>query len=124
MENGVFPKNSKLARVSDIFKGRSFRNNLGNYRPIFVLSVIARLFEKLVHQQLFSFTKDSLAKMQSGFRAGFSTETSPLHTTNQSILNIDRKGAIFGLILARKLEHYSIRDTKLRWFQSYLSDRS
>ena len=81
--------------------------------------------------------KDSLAKMQSGFKPGFSTETSRLNTTNQWILNIDKKGYNLVLFLnlrkafnaisydipAKKLEHYGISDTELTWFQSYASDR-
>ena len=37
-----------------------------NYRPITVLSVIARLFEKLVYEQLFLYFNDYLYKKQSG----------------------------------------------------------
>ena len=37
-----------------------------NYRPISVLSVIARLFETLVHEQLFLYFNDYLYKKQSG----------------------------------------------------------
>ena len=37
-----------------------------NYRPITVLSVIARLVEKLVHEQLFLYFNDYLYKKQSG----------------------------------------------------------
>ena len=51
----------------------------------------------LVHQQLFSFIKDSLAKMQSGVILGFSTETSLLIATNQWILNIGKKVLLLDL---------------------------
>ena len=45
---GIFPDNLKISRISAIYKGRGTRSNLDHYRPISVLSVIARLFEKLV----------------------------------------------------------------------------
>ena len=38
----------KMARVTPIYKDGS-RNEISNYRPISVLPVVSRLFEKLVH---------------------------------------------------------------------------
>ena len=46
LEIDAFPDNLKLARISAIFKGKGSRLNPDHYRPISVLSVITRLFEK------------------------------------------------------------------------------
>ena len=63
-----------------------------------VLSVVSRLFEKLVHEQLYPYIKDSLSKTQSGFKPGHSsTESGLLNTTNKWIINIDKEH--FNLIL-------------------------
>ena len=78
----IFPDNLKISRISAIYKGKGTRSNPDHYRAISVLSVIARLFEKLVHNQLFTFLKTDLSRVQSGFKPGFSTETSLLNTTN------------------------------------------
>ena len=86
--------NLKVARISAIYKGKGSRSNHDNYRPISVLSVVSRLFEKLVHEQLYSYIKDSLSKRQSGFKPGHSTELSLLNTTNKWIINIDKKTLI------------------------------
>ena len=71
---GVFPDNLKVARISAMYRGKGSRSNPDNYRPISVLSVVSRLFEKLVHEQLYSYIKDSLSETQSGFKPGHSTE--------------------------------------------------
>ena len=42
---GIFPSDWKLAKVSPIFKNGS-KSNLNNYRPISVISAIAKFFEK------------------------------------------------------------------------------
>ena len=63
-----------------------------NYRPVSVLSVISRLFEKLVFRQLYSYfdrNKLNFCK-QSGFRSLRSVLTCLLRCTNDWYMNIDR----------------------------------
>ena len=54
LATGIFSDNLKVARISAIYKGKGSRSNPDNCRPISVLSVVSRLFEKLVHEQLYS----------------------------------------------------------------------
>ena len=127
----------KVSYICPIYKGKGSKSDPDNYRPISVLSVVARLFEKLVHDQLLKHLERYLYSNQSGFRPKHSTETSLLNTTNQLFLNIDRGqyniGAFVDLrkafdtvnhsILLCKLWHYGITGKELRWFKSYLSHR-
>ena len=89
-KEGIFPDNLKVARICPIYKGKGSKSDPDNYRPISVLSVVARLFEKLVHDQLLKHLDKYLYSNQSGFRPRHSTETSLLNATNQLFLNIDR----------------------------------
>ena len=57
---GVFPKNLKTGKICPVYKGKGFRSDPENYRPISVLSVTARVFEKLIHEQLFPYFNDYL----------------------------------------------------------------
>ena len=138
LAQGKYLDNLKLARISAIYKGKGSKSNPDNYRPISVLSAVARLFEKLVHQQFFPHLKGLLLNNQSGFKPGHSTETSLLNTTNKWIINIDngclnltlfldlRKAfdTIDHKILLEKLDYYGIKDNDLSWFESYLSNRN
>ena len=59
-----------------------------NYRPISVISIVAKIMEKLVHSQLFSYLEwfDILIILivsQHGFRPLHSTVTALLKLTNQ-----------------------------------------
>ena len=51
LQTAIFPDDWKLAKVSPVFK-EGARTDCGNYRPIFVISVVAKLFEKLIYNQL------------------------------------------------------------------------
>ena len=95
---GVFPDEWKEAVVTPIFKSDD-PQYYGDYRPISVLSIIAKIFESLISQQLFEFldNNENLTKYQSGFRKGHSTMTPLLNSTNQWLLNTD-KGLINGIL--------------------------
>ena len=50
----IFPDDFKVARVTPIHKGGE-RDDIGNYRPISILSTVARVFEKLIYAQLYDY---------------------------------------------------------------------
>ena len=52
LTEGVFPDDWKLANVHPVFKSGDSRL-LTNYRPISVLSILAKVFESLVHKQVY-----------------------------------------------------------------------
>ena len=71
---GIFPDSWKIAKVFPIHKGNA-KNDPCNYRPISVLPILAKVFEKIVFNQLYSYlaVNNILTKFQSGFRSGHST---------------------------------------------------
>ena len=68
IQTAIFPDEWKMARVTPIFK-EGDKTNCGNYRPISVISAIAKLFEKLVCNQLSIFLLENniISEQQSGF---------------------------------------------------------
>ena len=135
LETGIFPEVWKLARVAPIFK-TGVKSDMSNYQPISVLSTVARVFEKIVYEQLYDYFEKNrfLTKYQSGFRRFHSTVTAMLKNTNGWLLNMD-KGHYNGVILfdlkkafdtidhgilKEKLKNYGIQNTELAWFGSYL----
>ena len=72
----VFPDLWKEAIVTPLFKSGN-RDDLGNYRPISVLSTLGKLLERCVHDQCYEYltSHNLLSASQSGFRKAHSTTT-------------------------------------------------
>ena len=74
-----------------IFK-QGDRSDMNNYRPISVISAIAKVFERTIYSQLSSYLSENniFSHYQSGFRSFHSTMTALLEATDNWAFNIDR----------------------------------
>ena len=72
----------------------------GNYRPVSILPVISKIFEKNVHKQLVAYLNSNnlLYEFQSGFRQAFSTDTALTSLSDRVRLNMD-DGLYTGVVL-------------------------
>ena len=77
--------------MAPIYKSGSI-SEIGNYRPMSVLPTLARIFERLVCDQLADYLEGNkyLNKYQSGFRKFHSTVTAMLRNSYDWLLNIDK----------------------------------
>ena len=139
ISTGIIPNDWKSARITPIYKADS-KVDPANYRPISVLSVIGKLFEKAIFNQVYAYLNENnlLSKYQSGFRPMHSTLTALIDITDNWYLNIDGglTNAIMFIdlkkafdtidheILLSKLELYGFKGASLNLFQDYLSDRT
>ena len=80
LTTGVFPDSLKKARVTPIPK-EGDKCNLSNYRPISVLPVNSKVFEKVAYTQLYDYFENNsiLHNQQHGFRAKKSTTQAIFH---------------------------------------------
>lgn len=138
LRTGVVPSDFKMARVIPLFK-KGNRNTESNYRPVSILPVLSKVFEKIVYIQFYSYLCDHnlIYKFQSGFRAGFSTDTALSYLCDKIKFNMDA-GLYTGLvmldlqkafdtvdhnILLQKIKASGAKDNVVNWFNSYVSDR-
>ena len=70
----IVPTDFKLANIIPVYK--TSRTNLGNYRPIWLLSIFNKILEKLMYNRLLNFLNrnDIFFEKQFGFRSSHSTE--------------------------------------------------
>ena len=129
---------SLVFKVTAIFK-KGKKDEMNNYRPISVISVVAKIFEKLIFEQLYEYLNNNnlISASQSGFRTLHSTLTALIETVDNWSINIDNgllNGVIFidlkkafdtidHAILLRKLQIYGVDQNGIKFFESYLSNR-
>jgi hypothetical protein len=139
INQGVFPDLMKIAKIRPVHK-KCNRHEISNYRPISVLSIFSKIFEKMIYSRLVSFiTKYKiLTENQYGFQKNKSTISACQSFIEKVQEALDRRSFVVGILfdlskaynvidhqtLLEKLEHYEIRGTIKAWLKSYLTLRS
>ena len=142
LRDGVLPDCEKLAYVTPNLKKLGLDADCtSNYRPVFNLSFLSKLIERLVCRQLTTYLTNHhlLAPLQSAYREHHSTETATLRVASDVfnaadagqvtvVTLLDLSAAFDSVnhdILLRRLNiSYGVGGTVLRWITSFLSNRT
>ena len=139
IKTGVYIDDWKKAWVVPIFKSED-RKKCENYRPISILPIISKIFERSVFNQLYEFLNANylLSKHQFGFRPKYSTLAALIQMCDAWYENMDNgelNGVVFidirkafdsinhNILLRKMKDQFGISNIELKLFESYLSDR-
>lgn len=139
IETSTYPSLWKMALVRPIPK-KPNPVDLKDLRPISILPCLSKILEKVVHAQVMHYceTQYILPLYQSGFRKRHSTATALLDVVDNILTSQDSGSGTmlalldfsrafdsinFSLMLA-KMVYYGFDRNCLKWFDSYLHDRS
>ena len=138
LSEGHYPLCWKLGKVTPIFKSGDISNPC-NYRPITLLPVLSKIFEKHLNSELMDYLNKNkiLCDLQAGFRSNHSC-TDIVHKIIHDCLDDKAKGKVVAMlfldfrkafdcvdhsILKKKLCYYGIRNDVLKLICSYLQGR-
>lgn len=133
---GSFPSKWKEAHILPIHKKGS-KTKIENYRPISILNVFSKVFEKSVNEVIYPILSRGIPPQQHGFYKGRSTTTNLVEFLNFVLRRMDKRkqvdviytdfekafDRVDHVILLRKLYRLGLRGDLFRWVTSYISMR-
>ena len=140
LHTGTYPLLWKLANVTPVYK-KSDKQIVKNYRPISLLPLCGKIFEKIVFDALYNhiIRNNLLTRNQSGFRPLDSCPNqllyliSEIHEAFEDPKSLEVRAVFLDISkafdkvwhegLLFKLKQNGVAGNLLHFFQSYLSDR-
>lgn len=137
LREGYVPRVWKAANITPVFKCGS-KNIVSNYRPISLLSTLSKVLERLVHNNVYSSFHNIIIPEQHGFVKNRSTVSNLVLYANFLFDKMDKRLQIDSIytdfckafdkvdheILLQKIAYNGIRGNLLRWFSSYVTNRT
>ena len=134
--NHSYPESLKLADVAPMHK-KEERTLAKNYRPVSLIPVLSKLFEKNMYDEIIDFIENSLSPYLFGFRKGHSTEQCLVVMLEAWRKALDEKGTAGAMLtdlskafdclnhnlLIAKLNAYGFSLDALKFIRSYLKGR-
>ena len=136
IKQNIFPNNMKCAEVSPIFK-KADNLSKSNYRPVSVLTVMSKVYESVMNDQLTDYFSNLFEELLSAFRKSFSCQSLLMKCIEDWKMSLDNNNIIGTLfmdlskafdclshsLLVAKLHAYGLDISACELIASYLSDR-
>lgn len=138
IETDYFPSNWKCAIVKPYPKVLN-PESFGDLRPVSILPALSKIFEKIMHKQIFKYLCDSniLNNHQSGFRPEHSTASALAHVLDEILAGCDGNmvtamvlldyskafDTINHEVLYAQFKYYGFHFKAINLIKSYLSNR-
>ena len=131
-----FPNKLKEADISPLHKSLD-KISLKNYRPVSILHVVSKIFEKIMQNQMNDYVESMLSPFLCGFRKGYSTQYALVYLIEKWKETLDKGGFACALLmdlskafdmvnhelLIAKLAAYGFSQSALKLLFDYLLNR-
>ena len=139
LDHGSVPEDWKTALITPLFK-KADKNDVQNYRPISLTSIICKLLEHIIHSTIMDFVDSNniLTDFQHGFRQGRSCESQLITTIRDFSNSLNASSQVDAIlldfskafdkvdhsILLSKMYEMGIQGPLLSWSASFLQGRT
>ena len=136
LKQSMFPHAWSESRIVPLYKFGS-RNEMINYRPITLINNFAKIFEIVLHSQMYSHVTTCLAPQKHGFTKGKSTVTNLILKTQFLAECIDKRSQVDCIymdfsktfdrlnhqLLLTKMDEFGFSASLILLFKTYLPNR-
>ena len=136
IKNKKFPDSLKLSDIVPVHK-RKDPTDKTNYRPVSILPLLSKVFEKVMYIQLYDYMENFLNQLLCGFRKAHSTQHALFRLIQSWQKELDESGFVGTILMdlskaydclphdlmVAKLEAYGISKEGLQLISDYLSYR-
>ena len=133
---GIFPDGLKLANIAPVHKKDEVTDK-ENYRPVSVLPLLSKIFEKVIYDQLSQYLEKHLISLLCGFRKAHSSQHALFKLLQAWQDELDKSGFVGTILmylckaydslphdlLVAKFEAYGIDKNGLNLIHNYLTNR-
>ena len=140
IDDGVYPANFKISKTIALFKGGNLDpNDPVSYRPISILNTVNKVFERLLHNQLYYYLEchNLIPEFQYGYRKNHSTCHAILDFVKEIETTLDQNEVAVSIfmdlskafdtvdknILCSKLKKLGVSTESVNIIYSYMSNR-
>ena len=86
-----FPNELKYAEITPVYK-KNNRHEKENYKPFSIISVISKILERCLYDQIYKNISNTLSRHQMGYRKGYSSQHSLVAMFEKWNENLDKGG--------------------------------
>ena len=131
-----FPNELNYVDINPVYKENK-RHDKENYRAVSIISVISKILERCLYDQIYKNIDNTLSRHQIGYRKGYSSQHSLIAMFEKWKKNLDKRGECGALfvdlskafdclqhdLLLAKLNAYGFDYKSLKLISSFLSNR-
>ena len=136
LASSIIPSQWKEANTIPVFKNGD-RSKVSNYRPVYLLSVLSKVMERCIYQNVYKSVENIINPLQHGFIGGKSCATELVKVydmvsknfdssiqTDMLFLNFSKAfDSVSHTVLLHKLELLVFSGQLLTWFTGYSNNR-
>ena len=136
LSQGIFPDSLKFANITPVHK-KDEATDKQNYRPVSVLPLLSKVFEKVIYDQLSQYLDKYLNSLLCGFRKAHSSQHALFKLLQAWQEELDKSGFVGTILmdlskaydtlphdlLVAKFEAYGIDKNGLNLIHNYLTNR-
>ena len=136
IKNNKFPNSLKLSDITPVYK-KLDPSGKANYRPVSVLPLLLKVFEKIIYDQFYEHLENFLSELLCGFQKAHSTQHALFKIIQKWQAELDSGGYVGKILmdlsraydclshdlLITKLEAYGLDIGSLNFLLDYLSPR-